>query len=43
MGRACGTYGRKDKYVLDFCWGNLKDRGHLEDLYIDGIIMPRWI
>ena len=38
MDRACSTYGAKDKYVQDFWWGNLKDRGHL-----DGIIMSRWI
>jgi len=43
MGGACGTYGGKDRYVQDFWWGNLKDRGHLEDLDIDGIIMSRWI
>ena len=43
MGGACGTYGGKDKYVQDFWWGNLKDRNHLEDLDIDGIIISRWI
>jgi len=43
MGKAYGMYGGKEKYVQDFRWGNMKDRGHLEDLEIDGIIMSRWI
>jgi hypothetical protein len=33
----------KDKYVQDLWWGNLKDRGHLEDLDVDGIVMSRWM
>jgi len=43
MGRACGMYEGKDKYVQEFWLGNLKDRGHLEDLDIAGIVMSRWI
>jgi hypothetical protein len=40
---AHGPYGVNDKYVQEFWWRILKDRGHSEDLNIDGIIMSRWI
>jgi hypothetical protein len=43
MSGAHGTYRGNDKYVQDFWCGILKDRGHLEVLNIDGIIMSRWI
>ena len=35
MGGACGTYGGDEVHV-GFCWGNLKDIEHLEDLDVDG-------
>ena len=39
MGGVCGTYGGRGEGL---CWGNLRDRDHLEDLGIDGIIL-KWI
>jgi hypothetical protein len=27
---------------IGFCWGNMRDRDHFEDLGIDGIIL-KWI
>jgi hypothetical protein len=35
MGRACSTYGEgKGEVHTGFWWGNLTERGHLEDLDI---------
>ena len=45
MGGACGTYwGRTRAYA----WGNLRKRGHLEDLDVDGkvilkCILKKWV
>ena len=41
MGVACSTYGG-DVYRA-FWWGNLRERGHLEDPGINGRIILRWI
>jgi len=30
-------------YNTGFCWGNLRERDHLEDPGIDGRIMLRWV
>jgi hypothetical protein len=35
MGRASGTHGRKQKCILGFSGGNLKERDHWADVYID--------
>jgi hypothetical protein len=35
MDRACSTYGEKER-CIGFWWGNLRERGHLEDLCVDG-------
>jgi hypothetical protein len=41
MGRACGTCGGKEKYIIDL-WGNLKESDHLKDPQIDEpIILKR--
>jgi hypothetical protein len=34
MGWVCGTYGREERCVKGFCWGDLKERGHMEDLSV---------
>jgi len=39
MGRACGVFGGNERCVQDFCWGNLRERDHLEDRGVDGRIM----
>jgi len=33
----CITYGREES------WGNLRERGHLIDLCIDGRVILKWI
>jgi hypothetical protein len=37
-GRAFGTYGREAK-CRQYWWGNMKERGHLEDTRVDGRII----
>jgi len=41
MGEACSIDGGGEVYTV-FCWGNLKERDHLEDPGADGRIL-RWI
>ena len=41
MGGACSTYGREAH--TGFWWGNLRERDHLKDLGVDGVIILRWI
>jgi hypothetical protein len=36
MGRACRTYGRKERCVQGFWWGDLKERDYSRDLGIEG-------
>jgi hypothetical protein len=36
------SIGRKEKSTW-FCWGNLRERDHLEDLSVDGRIILRRI
>jgi hypothetical protein len=31
MGGECFTYGREERCMQDFWWGELRDGGHLED------------
>ena len=42
MGWVCGTWGRGEVYT-GFCWGNLRERDHLEDPGMDGRIILRLI
>jgi hypothetical protein len=37
MGGACSIY-RGEEYTV-FCWGNLKERNHLENPGVDGSII----
>ena len=34
---------RRRRVCTGFCWGNLRVRGHLEDLVIGGRIIFKWI
>jgi len=35
MGGACSTWGREEIHTA-FWWGNLRERGYLEDPGVDG-------
>jgi hypothetical protein len=39
MWRVCET----GEVNTGFCWGNLKERDHLEDMSVDGRILFEWI
>jgi len=42
MGGACSTYGGRGEVYARLWWGNLRERGHLEDPGADGrIILKR--
>jgi hypothetical protein len=43
MGRACGTYGRQERCIQGFWWGDLRKRDHLEDLGVNRRIILKWI
>jgi hypothetical protein len=43
MGGACSVYGGRGEMHTGFCWGNLRERDHLEVPVIDGKIILRWI
>jgi len=43
MGRACSTYGGIGDVHTGFWWGNLRERGYLEDPGVDGRIILSWI
>ena len=43
MDGACSAYGREERRIQDFCWGNLRERVHLGDQGVDGGIISRWI
>jgi len=42
MDEACSTYGGEEM-CIQFWWGNLRKRDHLEDPGVDGRIMVRGI
>ena len=42
MGGSCGTYGRQER-CIQFLWGELRERNHLEDLEVDGKIIQAFI
>jgi len=33
----------KRRCVAEFWWGHLRARNHVEDLYVDGTIILKWI
>ena len=41
MGGACSTYGEMRGHT-GFWWGNLRERDHLGDPDVDGMIILRW-
>jgi len=43
MDGACSTYGGRGEEYTGFWWGNLRERGHLEDPNEHGRIILRWI
>jgi hypothetical protein len=42
IGNACNTYGKK-RGEKGFCWGNLRDGNHLENVGVGGRIILKWI
>jgi hypothetical protein len=43
MGSECGTYGRQEKGIQGFGGRDLRERGHLEVLVVDGSVVLKWI
>jgi hypothetical protein len=46
MGTTCGTYGvemARTEIHTGICWGNLKERGHLENRRLGGSIIMTWL
>jgi hypothetical protein len=43
MGRACSVYGGEKRRIQCFDGGNLTERDHLRDLYVNEKIILRWI
>ena len=42
-GGACSVYGGGERHVQGFGGENLRERGHLGDPGVDGMIVLRWI
>jgi hypothetical protein len=42
MGGACSADGGSGKLCTGLWWGNLRERDHLEDPGVDGMIILRW-
>jgi len=43
MGRACSKHGREERYIQNFDGGNLRERVHLEDRWVDGKMIVKWV
>jgi len=43
MDGACSTHGREEKLSTKFCFNNLKERDHLEDLSVDANNNTEWV
>ena len=43
MGGAYSTYEGPGEVHTGFWWGNLREKGHLEDPGVNGRIILRWI
>jgi hypothetical protein len=43
MGGTCGTCGVEERFIQGICWGDLKERDHLEDPGVDVKIILKWI
>jgi hypothetical protein len=43
MGGACSAYGGEESPIQIFGGGNLRERNHLGDPGVDGMIILRWI
>jgi len=43
IGWACGTYRKRGEVHTGFWWGNLRERGHLENPGVDVRIILSWI
>ena len=44
MGGTCSTYEGKGGAYIGFCWGNLRERFHLQNPGVDGrMIIQSWI
>jgi hypothetical protein len=42
VGRACGTYGRREKHVQGSDGKRLKEKDHLKDQGVDGRMVSKW-
>ena len=43
MGGACRTMGVRREVHTGFWWGDMKERGHVEDKVVDGMALLKWI
>jgi len=43
IGEACGMYDCRREIVTGFWCGNMKERGHLEDLRVVERVIPKYI
>ena len=43
MGGKCSANGGRGEVYTGLWWGNLRERGHLEDPGVDGRMILRWI
>jgi len=42
MGEPCNAYGGEERLIQGFGGGNLRERDHLGDPVVDGMIILRW-
>jgi hypothetical protein len=43
LGGARTAYGRKNRLIQGFWWGNLRERDHFGHQDVDGMIILKWI